>query len=89
MPGDWTDDLVTYLESTSRLSRTETERLVREIVAFFSESIEDYVARRHRELRAHGLRNETIYARISAELAERRFAAPPLTERQIRRLIYG
>jgi hypothetical protein len=89
VPGDWTDDLVAYLESTSRLSRPETERLVREVVEFFAESIEDFVARRHRELRAHGLRNDAIYARISAEIAERRFAAPPLTERQIRRLIYG
>jgi hypothetical protein len=89
VPDVWAEELVGYLERTTPLSRPETERIVREVVAFFSESIEDFVARRHRELQARGLRNETIYARISAEVAERRFAAPPLSERQIRRLIYG
>lgn len=85
----WSDDLVAYLERTSRLSGPEAKRVVAEVVAFFSESLDDFVARRHRELQARGLRNDAIYARISTEIYERRFAAPPLTERQIRRLIYG
>ena len=83
------DDLVTFLERTSRLSRPEAERIIREVVEFFSESLEAFVARRHRELRGRGLRNEAIFQRIAAEVEERRFAAPLLTERQIRRLIYG
>jgi hypothetical protein len=47
------------------------------------------VARRHGELRAEGLRNEAIYERIREEVRQRRFAAPPLTPRQVRRIIYG
>ena len=85
----WTDELIAHLERTSRLSRLEAERLVQEVVAFFSESLEDFVARRHREFQERGLRNEAIYARISEEVSERCFAAPALSERQIRRLIYG
>lgn len=89
MAADPIVELVTYLERSSRLSRSEAERLVREVVAFFSEPLEDFVARRHRELQARGLRNDLIFQRIAAEVAERRFAAPALSERQIRRLVYG
>ena len=81
--------LRTLLEQTSRLSRSEAERVVREVVAFFSEPLESFVARRHRELQSGGLRNEVIFERIAVEVAERRFAAPALSERQIRRIVYG
>jgi hypothetical protein len=83
------EDLVGYLERSSRLSRPEAERVVREVVAFFSEPLESFVTRRHRELQGGGLRNESIFERIAAEVAERRFAAPALSERQIRRIVYG
>jgi hypothetical protein len=46
--------------------------------------------RRHRELKeTEAQRNDTIYRRIAEEVAARPFACTPLTERQIRRLIYG
>jgi hypothetical protein len=64
-------------------------RLIEEVLAYFSESVEEFVTRRHRELRAEDLQNDAIFARIAAELRTRRFTAPPLSERQIRRLIYG
>jgi hypothetical protein len=63
----WTDELIAHLGRTSRLSRPEAEWLVQEVVAFFSESLEDFVARRHREFQERGLRNDAIYARISEE----------------------
>jgi len=40
-------------------------------------------------LRTYGRRNEEIYAQIAAELRERLVAAPELSERQVRRVIYG
>ena len=35
------------------------------------------------------LANTAIFARLQAELAQRRFPAPAYTTRQLRRIIYG
>ncbi len=83
------DDLMAHLEAVSGIGRRELERLVHEMTAYFAESVEEFVVRRHRELQAEDLRNEAIFDRIDGELRCRRFAAPPLSARQIRRLIYG
>ena len=76
--GQRLDDLLGHLVRTTSLRAGTAGRLV-----------EEFVARRHRELQAEGLRNDEIFARIADEICARRFAAPQLTERQIRRLIYG
>lgn len=81
--------LLRHLERTTRLEPHEAEKVVRETLAYFSESLADFVARRHRELRGAGLRNSAIYHRIGSEVRQRRFVAEDLSERQIRRLIYG
>lgn len=83
------EPLLAHLERSTRLDRREAEKVIRETLSYFSESLSDFVARRHRELRAESLRNDAIYRRIANEVRERRFVAGPLTERQIRRLIYG
>ena len=82
-------DLVTYLVRTTRLTRPEAVRLIDEVLSFLDERPEEFVCRRHRELRAEGLSNPEIYFRLRTELARWRFRAPDYTERQIRRLIYG
>ncbi|MEM1232083.1 MAG: hypothetical protein AAGI15_16205 [Pseudomonadota bacterium] len=82
--------LVRYLARTTSLSTAAAERCVREVLAYYDESLPAFAQRRHRELQAEGeLRNEQIYALIAAEAAGRPFAVAPLTERQVRRLIYG
>ena len=63
--------------------------MVEEVLAYFSESAPEFVARRHTDLKREGLANAAIFERIAREVDLRRFAAPRLTERQIRRLIYG
>jgi hypothetical protein len=83
------DDLIEHLGRTTRLEPGEAARVVEEVVAYFSESLEQFVRRRHAELQAEDRRNEAIFELIGEELRARRFAAPPLTSRQIRRLIYG
>jgi polyhydroxyalkanoate synthesis regulator phasin len=83
------EDLVAYLVRSSRLTAQEAARLVDEVLSFLDESPEQFVCRRHRELQAQSLANSEIFTRIAAELARRRFRAPALTARQIRRLIYG
>ncbi len=82
-------DLLEHLERTTRLTGLEAERVVAEVLEYFDEPLEEFVARRHAELKSEGLRNPNIFARIGAELRGRRFAAPELSERQIRRMVYG
>lgn len=82
-------ELVEHLERSTRLSRAEAERVVAEVLDYFSESLESFVARRHAELQGEDLRNAEIFARIVREARQRRFAAPALSERQVRRLVYG
>ena len=82
-------ELLQHLEGTTRLTRAEAERVVGEVLVYFSEPLEQFVARRHAELQGEELKNPEIFARIVAELRERRFAAPELSERQIRRMVYG
>jgi hypothetical protein len=82
-------DLLSHLTRVTALPERAAARLVDEVLAYFSESVEEFVTRRHRELRAENLQNDAIFERVAAELRTRRFAAPPLSQRQIRRLIYG
>ncbi len=82
-------ELVEHLERTTRLSRAEAERIVADVLAYFSEPLAVFVTRRHGELQGEELKNADIFTRIVGELGERRFAAPALSERQIRRMVYG
>ena len=83
------EELVDHLVRSGALRRGEAARVVAEVVDFFSETADEYVRRRHRELRSRGAANAEIFGRIARELAARPVAAPRLSERQIRRLIYG
>ncbi len=82
-------DLLAYLTRTSALGPGEAARVVAEVLAYFSETATEYVQRRHGELQARGLTNEQIFARIAEELPARRVAAPELSARQLRRIVYG
>ena len=83
------DELLDHLERSSRLSRPETARVVAEVVAYFAESSDEFVQRRHRELQGEKLTNPRIFERIATELGQRRFSAPRLSLRQLRRIVYG
>ena len=82
-------ELVERVVTSTGLSPREAVRVVEDVLAFQSETVEDYVRRRHRELKTYGARNTEIFARIAEELTTRVVAAPHLTERQLRRVIYG
>jgi hypothetical protein len=82
--------LLDYLCRTSNLPRDVCARLILDVLAEYSETLEAYVKRRHSELKATThLKNEQIYDRIVAEIPDRRFAVDTLSTRQVRRLIYG
>ena len=75
--------------ATTGLSEAEASRVVEDVVAFLAEPLEDYVRRRHTELKTYGAKNTQIFEQIAEELAARVVAAPELTERQLRRIVYG
>lgn len=87
VPADQT--LVARVAASTGLSTAEAERVVEDVVAFYREPVEQYVRRRHAQLKTYGAKNEQIFPRLVEELADRVVAAPALSERQLRRLIYG
>ncbi len=82
-------ELTAYLCRTTRLDPGEAHRVVREIIGYLQETPEAYVRRRHRALQSEGLSNAAIFQQLMHELSAWRFRAPALSERQIRRMIYG
>jgi len=81
--------LVDHLVTGTGLTAAEAQRVVEDVVAFYAEPVEEYVRRRHAELKTYGAKNDEIFARIATELGGRVVAAPPLSERQLRRIIYS
>ena len=82
-------ELQQHLLSSYNLERNDIPRLLEDILGFFDMTLEEYVQTRHRHLKAVGLKNEEIYERLQREIEGRRFRAPSLSLRQIRRMIYG
>ncbi|WP_328326784.1 MULTISPECIES: hypothetical protein [unclassified Streptomyces] len=83
------DDLIDHLVRSSALQRGEAARVVLDVLAYFDETTEEFVRRRHRELQARGRTNPDIFQQISDELPHRAVAPPELSLRQLRRMIYG
>lgn len=83
------EELIGYLVRTSRLNAVEAKRLVDEVLGFLAETPEAFIRRRHLALQSQGLANDAIYSQLVTEVERLRFRAPPLTARQIRRIIYG
>lgn len=77
------------LERLLGLDPARARRAVTETIDCLGQEVDEYIATRHRELRARGARNDVIYETIAQEIPTLRFAAPKLTARQIRRRIYG
>ena len=82
-------ELIDHLVRSSRLEQPEAGRVVDEVLAYLSEDPPAYVARRHAELRRQGVANSAIFERLASEIDGRRFASPPMSLRQLRRLVYG
>ncbi|MCT9929265.1 hypothetical protein N5079_03415 [Planotetraspora sp. A-T 1434] len=83
------EDLIGHLTRTTMLGPGEAARVVADVLAYFAEPVDEYVRRRHGELKLRGFTNDEIFPRISAELSGRRVAAPELSLRQLRRIVYG
>jgi hypothetical protein len=82
-------DLVRYLAASTGLPQTTVVRVVADVATYFNETVEEFVRRRHVELQQRQRKNDEIWPLIVAELGQRRFAAPAVSERQLRRIVYG
>jgi hypothetical protein len=83
------EDLVNHLVRSTALQRGEAARVILDVLAYFDETPEEFVRRRHRELQSGGLSNTEIFERIAAELPHRAVAPPTFSLRQLRRIVYG
>lgn len=82
-------ELVQRVAVTSGLTDAEAARVVDDVLAWYAEPVEDFVRRRHAHHKLYGKRNPEIFALIAAEVRQRLVAAPQLSERQLRRIVYG
>lgn len=82
-------ELARYLATSTGLPQPTTARVIADVNAYYDETVEDFVRRRHAELRRKNRKNDEIWPAIAAELTGRRFRAPDLTDRQLRRIVYG
>jgi hypothetical protein len=82
-------DLVRHVCTTTGLPPGTAERVIADVIAYFGETTEEYVRRRHNELHHRQYRNTQIWPLIAAELTYRPVVAPGLSQRQLRRIVYG
>ncbi len=82
-------DLVSQVSGSTGLSGPVAARVITDVIAYYDEPVEDFVRRRHAHLKTYGMRNPEIFVQISTELRSRVVAAPPLSDRQLRRVVYG
>jgi hypothetical protein len=81
--------LVSHVVATTSLTAGEAARVIEDVIAFHAQPVEDYVRERHARLKTYGARNPEIFAQIAEELSQRVVAPPALSERQLRRIVYG
>ncbi|KQV77360.1 hypothetical protein ASC64_00450 [Nocardioides sp. Root122] len=81
--------LVSHVVATTSLTPGEAARVIEDVIAFHAQPVEEYVRARHASLKTYGAKNPEIFAQIAEELRERVVAPPELSERQLRRIVYG
>ena len=82
-------DLIRHVARSTGLDEATASRVVADVVAYFGQSVEEYVIERHSDLKSRNRKNDDIWPLIADELKSRRFKAEELSERQLRRIVYG
>jgi autonomous glycyl radical cofactor GrcA len=81
-------DLVRHVATSTGLDDATATRVVADVVAYFGQTVEEFVRQRHAQLKDLNKRNDDIWPRLAGEVSGRRFKVNDLTERQLRRIIY-
>ena len=82
-------DLVRHVARSTGLDEATASRVVADVMAYFGQTVEEYVVQRHENLKSRNRKNDEIWPLIMDELKTRRFAADGLSERKLRRMVYG
>jgi hypothetical protein len=82
-------DLVRHVALSTGLDEATASRVVADVMAYFGETAAGYVVRRHEDLKQRNRKNDEIWPLIMSELRDRRFRAQDVSERQLRRMVYG
>jgi len=78
-----------HLLNSYPVSEDLLDHILEDLGDYFAMDVKEFIGVRHQQLQKEGLLNSDIYNRIREELGTKRFAAPVLSVRQIRRIIYG
>ena len=81
-------DLVRHVVATTGLPAATAARVISDVIGYYGETTEEFVRRRHAELHRHHT-NDQIWDVIAGELAGRPVTSPPVSARQLRRIVYG
>jgi hypothetical protein len=82
-------ELVRHVATSTGLDEATASRVVADVLAYFGQTVEEYVTKRHQDLKSRNRKNDDIWPLIMDELKTRRFKADEPSERQLRRMIYG
>jgi hypothetical protein len=89
MDDSYPQELVRHVARSTGLDEATASRVVADVMAYFGQTVEEYVIQRHENLKSRNRKNDDIWPLIMDELETRRFKADELSERQLRRMIYG
>jgi Fe-S cluster assembly scaffold protein SufB len=90
MDEQYPQDLISNVAASTGLPEATASRVVADVAAYYGETVDEFVRRRHAELQGvSNKRNDDIWPQLAAELNGRRFKAEELSERQLRRIVYG
>jgi hypothetical protein len=89
MDDSYPQDLVRHVARSTGLDEATASRVVADVTAYFGQTVQEYVISRHEDLKSRSRKNDDIWPLIAGELKSRRFRAGELSERQLRRMIYG
>jgi hypothetical protein len=89
MDDSYPQDLVRHVARSTGLDEATASRVVADVAAYFGQTVQEYVISRHEDLKSRNRKNDDIWPLIAGELKSRRFRAGELSDRQLRRMIYG
>ena len=90
MDETYPQDLISNVAASTGLPEATASRVVADVAAYYGETVDEFVKRRHAELQGvSNKRNDDIWPQLAVELKARRFRAEDVTERQLRRIVYG
>ncbi len=82
-------ELLGHLQTVTGLEASILVKLLEETRAWYAKDFPTWIRDRHRELQRQGMRNADIYPLLREEAGRILVHPEPMTERQIRRVIYG